>query len=413
MAVIDPFGLPPEQAIQWFRQKGYALNFDWRDMWAEQHRQAFTVAKATQLDVLADLRQAVDEALAKGLTRQQFTKALRPTLQQKGWWGEKEEIDPLTGEPKLVQLGSANRLRTIYETNLRQEQAAARWERIERTAQARPWLRYVAVLDGNERAEHRRWHGIILPWDDPWWDTHSPPNGWGCRCKVMQLSDRDLQRFGLRPALKAPPVRYETFVNERTGRAVRVPQGIDPSFEYNPGKVRRAFTPPRSAPVLKPVRSFADYGRPRATEARATRPAAPALWPAEKTRADRERTDALFREAFRIPPGRDEAKVRDVNGELVTVSMKALEHARVSERARGEYTALVRSTLEDPYEVWMVPHRLPDGRVVMRKRYIGLFNDADELVVVTRGDDGYVSWETRKPGELDAQREGYLLRSNG
>ena len=43
-------------------------------------------------------------------------------------------------------------------------------------------LRYVAVLDARTRPEHRAWHGLILPIDHPLWDTHYPPNGWGCRC---------------------------------------------------------------------------------------------------------------------------------------------------------------------------------------------------------------------------------------
>src|SRR6187551_2826118 len=177
--MVDPFGLPPDQALQWFREKGYALNFGWQDMWGEQHTRAFTVAKATQLDVLADIRVAVDQAIAQGISTQQFTKQLRPTLQEKGWWGEKEVTNEETGEKQIVQLGSSNRLRVIYETNLRQAHAAARWERIERTAQTRPYLRYVCLLDGRERAEHKKWHNTILPWDHPWWKTHAPPNGWG------------------------------------------------------------------------------------------------------------------------------------------------------------------------------------------------------------------------------------------
>src|SRR5690606_4472693 len=102
-----------------------------------------------------------------------------------------------TGRMREVQLGSPNRLRTIYETNLRQAMAAGRWERIERTADRRPYLRYVAMQDGNTRDEHAQWHNTVLAWDDPWWQTHAPPNGWGCRCKIQQLSERDLARYGL------------------------------------------------------------------------------------------------------------------------------------------------------------------------------------------------------------------------
>jgi SPP1 gp7 family putative phage head morphogenesis protein len=417
MAVTtDPFGLEPTAALAWFRQKGYALNFDWRDMWGEQHARAFTVAKATQLDVLADIRDAVDKAIADGVPPQQFRKGLRPALEAKGWWGEKEQVDPVTGEKRLVQLGSARRLNTILETNLRQTQAAARWERVERSARERPYLRYVCLRDGRERKEHRAWHGIILPWDDPWWDKHYPPNGWGCRCKVVQLSDRDLERYGFKVAKKAPPVRYETYENERTGAVVRVPRGVDPSFDYNAGKARRGFTPPDSAPVLTPVRSYLDYGRAPAKQVQAGQPRSPELWPREHGPADRQRTDDLFRATFGIGPKAREATIKDRQGEEVTVSLDLLDHLRGAHRkegqptdARTQYAALVRSTLEQPFEVWMVPFRLNDGRVVMRKRYVGVYSDLQELVVVNRGDDGYVAWTVMPKDNIDSQRQGYLL----
>jgi SPP1 gp7 family putative phage head morphogenesis protein len=418
MAVTtDPFGLEPTAALKWFREKGYALTFDWRDMWAEQHARAFTVAKATQLDVLADLREAVDNAIKNGTPTAQFSKQLRPTLEAKGWWGEQEQVDPATGESKLVQLGSARRLKTILETNLRQSQAAARWERVERSAKERPYLRYVCVLDGRERLEHRKWHGTILPWDDPWWDQHAPPNGWGCRCKIIQLSERDLARFGFKVDAKAPPVRYDAFENERTGQVVRVPRGIDPGFGYNPGKAQRGFTPPDSAPVLSPFRTFVDYGRPKAKDVQAGAPVGPELWPRENNAKDRAHTEELFRELFGIEPGREEAVIKDAQGEGVTVSVAMLNHLRGADKKPGDvpdptrtrYTALVRDAIEKPYEIWMVPFRLADGRVVMRKRYIGLNADTAELVVVNRGDDGYVAWTAIPKRNIDSQRQGYLL----
>ena len=116
--------------------------------------------------------------------------------------------DPLTGETRIVQLGSLHRLRTIYDTNIRMAMAKGRWERIERVAQHRPWLRYVGVLDSRIRPEHAAWHGTVLPWDHPWWRTHYPPNGWRCRCTVIQLSDEELKEFGYQPS-DGPPVGSE------------------------------------------------------------------------------------------------------------------------------------------------------------------------------------------------------------
>ena len=38
--------------------------------------------------------------------------------------------------------------------------------------------------------------GTLLPVDDPWWQTHYPPNGWGCKCWVRQVSRREAERLG-------------------------------------------------------------------------------------------------------------------------------------------------------------------------------------------------------------------------
>lgn len=241
----SPYGLPPEEAIKYIRAKGYKIAFDWEHMIGEEHARAFTVAKATQLDLLQDMRAAVEKAIANGTTLATFRKELTPILQSKGWWGEKvvQELDkdgnPVPGSRVLVQLGSAHRLRTIYETNLRTAQSAGRWERIQRTADRRPYLRYVALEDGRTRKEHLDWHNTVLRWDDPWWNTHYPPNGWGCRCKVQQLSDRDLARYGYEVASKAPPIKLQTV--EAGGATFRVPKGIDPSFAYNVGQARGDF----------------------------------------------------------------------------------------------------------------------------------------------------------------------------
>lgn len=264
MTTVDPFGLPPEEALRWFRGKGLTPTFDWRDLWAEQHAKAFTVAKATQIDVLTDLHQGVLEAIEQGKSLGQFKKELRPLLQRKGWWGEKEQVDPLTGETKLVQLGSARRLRTIYHTNLTMAHAAGRWERIQRTAKARPWLRYVAIIgDGRTRDQHLVWHDIILRWDDPWFRTHYPPNGWGCRCKVQQLSDSDLERYGFTPSKSAPVEKMVRWYDARNGVLRRVPRGIDPGFDYNVGEARGPSTDggaPGTEPGPNPLPGAAAVG---------------------------------------------------------------------------------------------------------------------------------------------------------
>jgi hypothetical protein len=73
-----------------------------------------------------------------------------------------------------------------------------------------------------------------LPVDDPWWDDHMPPNGWGCKCHVIQHSRRVSERRG--GVTTRPPGGTYDWKNPKTGKTERVPIGIDPGWDYNPGK---------------------------------------------------------------------------------------------------------------------------------------------------------------------------------
>ncbi len=229
--------LPPREAVEHFRAKGYHVGYSWLDTDALMHRYSFTVAKAMDLDILQDIRGEVDRSIAEGITFEEFYDNLEPRLKARGWWGRQRMVDPLTGKVRTVELGSPRRLRIIFDTNLRMSYSRGRWDRIQRVAQRRPYLRYVAVQDARTRPEHMAWHGTILRWDHPFWQTHYPPNGWRCRCTVEQLSEFDLEEDGFRVS-DGPPAGSETtrpWFNKRTGQTIQVPVGIDPGFGHNVG----------------------------------------------------------------------------------------------------------------------------------------------------------------------------------
>lgn len=256
-------GPVPKEALDYFRAKGIKPGFSHLDVWREEHASAFTVAKAMEVDLLQDIRGELDRALAEGRTFEDFKKSLAPKLQEHGWWGKGEVIDPLTGKRRLAQLGSPRRLRVIYETNMRTARAAGQWERIQRTKQSHPFLLYQLGPSREHRPEHVGFHGLLLPVDDPFWGTHMPPNGWGCKCRVRQISkveagrlERDgisapepeqeinpetglptghLQRSRFPVRTKAPAIRTREWTNKRTGEVHQVPEGIDPGWDYNPG----------------------------------------------------------------------------------------------------------------------------------------------------------------------------------
>jgi hypothetical protein len=231
---------PPEAILAWFRAKGIKPSFDYRDVWAEEHAHAFTVAKAMKADVLTTIRESVDKALAEGQTYQQFAKELTPTLQKLGWWGRADVVDPTTGEVINAQLGSPRRLKKIYATNMKVARAAGQWERIERRQKTHPYLVYELGPSEKHRVQHVAWAGIILRADDPFWQTHYPPNGWGCKCRVRQINQREYDKLVAtgKYTTTAPRITKKEWINDRTGEVLQVPTGIDPGWDYNPGMHR-------------------------------------------------------------------------------------------------------------------------------------------------------------------------------
>lgn len=238
----EPLSVPvPKEALDYMRRKGYRVGFDHRDVWQEEHATSWTVAKAMRLDILEAIRAAIDEAIAGGQAFAEFKRELQPLLEKLGWWGRGALLDPLTGETRDVQLGSPRRLKTIYDVNMRQAHAAGQWERIERTTRTHPYLLYQLGPSREHRPEHVGWSGILLRADDPWWQTHFPPNGWGCKCWVRQVSRRESERLQASGsyATTAPDLGMMDYVNRRTGQVVSVPRGVEPGWAYNPGQVSR------------------------------------------------------------------------------------------------------------------------------------------------------------------------------
>lgn len=229
------FDVTPEAATAFFRAKGLRATFSHADMIGEAHDHAFTVAKMMDMDLLAQVRASLDEALATGTPFGEWKQQIAPLLKKAGWWGEQPVRDPATGATAPAQLGSAWRLETIFRTNMQQAYAVEAWRSIVEGAELAPFLMYDAVDDLRTRAEHRSWDGTVLRWDHPWFKAHFPPCGFNCRCGVVQLSPDDLQVMGLSVSPEAPEDGTYRWRNPRTGMPMTVPKGVDPGFDRNPG----------------------------------------------------------------------------------------------------------------------------------------------------------------------------------
>ena len=190
----------------------------WHEVWREANATAFTVAQTTrQFGVVEQIHRGLLRTLRRGETVEMFRARLEPALARLGW------------TPPVGRAGDVpRRLRRIYDTNLRTAHAAGQWDRIQRTKDLLPYLVYRLGPSEVHRDAHQAWAGVCLPVGDPWWNTHYPPNGWGCRCYVQQVAE---------PPDGAITRRPKTVTKEWTRpgatRPIDVPVGIDPGWDYN------------------------------------------------------------------------------------------------------------------------------------------------------------------------------------
>lgn len=191
----------------------------WDDISHNQHDRAFMVAGALKADLLADLAAAVDKAVTQGTTLEEFQRDFRAIVEKNGWHG-------WTGEGTAK--GEAWRTRVIYRTNLATSYATGRRAQLI-AGDFKYWVyRHGGSLE--PRLQHLAWDGIALPPDHPFWVTHAPPNGWGCKCRIFGArTEAGIRRVGGVPG-KELPDGWDS-IDPRTGVQV----GIDKGWGYAPG----------------------------------------------------------------------------------------------------------------------------------------------------------------------------------
>lgn len=237
--MANPANLPFSEAIDFYKSKIKLPSSGWTDIWQEQHSHAFVVAGATTDSLVEDFYNAIAKAKEAG-GYAEFQKAFPEIVKKHGW--------AHNGSPGW-------RSKIIYDTNVTQSYNAGREKQMQAVKHLRPYGQYRHTSIEHPRLEHKAWNGLILPLDDPWWNTHTPQNGWGCKCKKYSLSrveaKREWEKSGKSGPDEAPPIEWEEKVVGKTGsnpRTVQVPKGIDPGFAYNPGK---AWLEPHTVPPLQ------------------------------------------------------------------------------------------------------------------------------------------------------------------
>ena len=110
-------------------------------------------------------------------------------MAEKGWYGRP---DKTAKDKKYINW----RLKTIYQTNVLTAYSAGETREMLRTATLYPYWQYKQVQRSTKRESHSAFHDMVLRYDDPFWATGTPPNGWGCQCYRSQLSESQAKAQG-------------------------------------------------------------------------------------------------------------------------------------------------------------------------------------------------------------------------
>lgn len=87
---------------------------------------------------------------------------------------------------KINNTYNGSYLRTEYNFARNSSLMAAKWKEFEADGD-RYNLQYRTAGDERVRASHAKLQGITLPISSRFWDSYMPPNGYGCRCDVVQV----------------------------------------------------------------------------------------------------------------------------------------------------------------------------------------------------------------------------------
>ena len=213
-----------------FRQKGATLDIN---ILASDEAQNFILTHADILDK-AFQKVPMTEAMHRRLTRSDYifsglktfhelNEAFPSLLDENG---NRKSFEQFYNDvQKIDKTYNQNYLHAEYNFVHASAEMAAKWEQYAEDGD-RYNLQYRTAGDDKVRPEHAALNGVTLPMSDPFWETYYPPNGWNCRCTVVQVRK---SKYPLTPTDEAMARGEEALQSDKKG-----------IFRFNPGKQQKA-----------------------------------------------------------------------------------------------------------------------------------------------------------------------------
>lgn len=177
-----------DEAVKWFRARLPMTDDEFAALDDVAHERAFTISGVRDLQVVTDVYAEIDKAIENGTPFAEFKKAVQEKLTAE--WGSED----------------SRRIETIFRTNVQTAYSRGRKEQLldPQVLSTRPFWIYDATLDSRTTDICRALNGTILPADDSFWGSHSPPNHFNCRSQIRSLRTSEAKRRGIseKPSVK-------------------------------------------------------------------------------------------------------------------------------------------------------------------------------------------------------------------
>lgn len=411
-----------KEQIEFLTQKRGKPTRAWTDAMLGDHDRSFVVAGVTDLAMLEEFQAATVEA-AKTYDIKKFGGEFDRLVEKYGW---------------SYNGGRNWRIRTIFETNIRTSYMAGRLRQMRDPdlVKIRPYWQYRHAetrVPENPRPEHVAFNGLVLLWNDPWWQIYFPPNDWKCSCGVDTLSRGDLRRLGKSGPDKAPDIVFHPHLDKGSAQVTMLPEGVGFGWNYMPGdKWDRGLVP--SALMDDALATLTDDPKGQhLVSIDAADPIADLVASARSFKAKvmpRDLGPEDYVNAFLEPFGASIGKPvlwTDSAGMALTISDDLFRNGagdwKTGKRGHGDHAALLAEAIQSPDEIWLGVREMPvpgfgDYRDYMiTRRYIRVDPETSLFVMFEVGRrawqavTGYGSYVRGKPDyrHIDKQRVGKLI----
>jgi SPP1 gp7 family putative phage head morphogenesis protein len=213
----------PIEAQKFLARKKVVETERWDELKNGEHAHVFTVAHSRNAHIADDIFGLMKAAQEEGKSINDFKKEMRGLMEDKGWYGRS---DKGPNDKDYINF----RIKAIYHTNMRTSYSAGKYRKQVRDSSLRPIWQYLSKMVGNRREDHKALHNKAFRWDDPFWNENYPPNGWGCDCSVVSLSEAGAKGVDVLDSKNLP-----NLINGE-GNPVDWKNIAPKEWQYNPGQ---------------------------------------------------------------------------------------------------------------------------------------------------------------------------------